>query len=474
LQLVVGKRYESEEERRKANRPLLSVVLDEFAPFGYRNFPQILQTARGTNTAFLFSMQSLPQLMHVGRGFKEDVASAPNTTMTLRTRDEETARYFLRASAEHQVTRRSLSMERWKFFGYEHYEETGRAVDVQATETRALDEHIKNLPKGQMEILMTDDTQGTLHAHLHVRPPADVRVPHFVPMLYPRLKQSRMSSMGANLRFKSAELVESRSGRRMHWDQKMKRAVHCAALMIVLAFSGSGVWAQTPRRPYTGRDTWYEFMLKQFNPRNVDYGAWLEKRREAFLEATAREPHFWYSLSVTTGLFFVLVAYTKLYLDHRRSMRITAEMMADIYTHDLYSRQAAKEAIEKYNRHIEHCNRAIEAAESGESRPGWGDTAVGSLKAELQRVAAQLEATTQDRNKLQEELRRKALIVADLSTRLDNLAKKVNGFRGIDSTPAASAPGDGNGDGARFVGHINRLQEELYAERQKNKRLKGA
>src|SRR6185312_9615626 len=164
LQLVVGKRYESDAHRQRVNRPLFSVVLDEFAPFGYRNFPQILQTARGTNTAFLFSMQSLPQLMHVGRGFKEDVSSAPNTTMTLRTRDEETARYFLRASAEHQVTRRSLSMERWKFFGYERYEQTGRAMDVQATETRALDEHIKNLPKGQMEILMTDDSQGTLHA----------------------------------------------------------------------------------------------------------------------------------------------------------------------------------------------------------------------------------------------------------------------------------------------------------------------
>jgi hypothetical protein len=214
LQLMIGKRYGSDEQRRRDNRPLFSVVLDEFAPFGYRNFPQILQTARGTNTAFLFSMQSLPQLMHVGRGFKEDVASAPNTTMTLRTRDEETARYFLRASSEHRVTRRNLSMERWKFFAYEGYEETGRAVDIQATETRALDEHIKNLPKGQMEILMTDDTRGTLHAHLHVRPPADVRVPRFEPALFPRLKQSRATSVGANLRFKSAELTGTRYARR--------------------------------------------------------------------------------------------------------------------------------------------------------------------------------------------------------------------------------------------------------------------
>src|SRR5437879_8043668 len=53
LQLVVGKRYESEEKRRKTDRPLFRVVLDEFAPFGYRNFEHIMQTARGTKTEFL-------------------------------------------------------------------------------------------------------------------------------------------------------------------------------------------------------------------------------------------------------------------------------------------------------------------------------------------------------------------------------------------------------------------------------------
>ena len=220
LQLVVGKRYESAGLAGQGSRPLFSVVLDEFAPFGYRNFPQILQTARGTNTAFLFSMQSLPQLMHVGRGFKEDVASAPNTTMTLQTRDEETARYFLRASAEHSVTRRNKSIERWRLLGYEKYEETGRAVDVETRETRALDEHIKNLPKGQMQVLMTDDTRGTLHTHLHVRPPEDVTVPHFVPELYPRLKQSRATSVGAHLRFKTPELRDPRFRRRAHGERR--------------------------------------------------------------------------------------------------------------------------------------------------------------------------------------------------------------------------------------------------------------
>src|SRR5881628_3168247 len=174
LQLVVGKRYESDEQRRRTNRPMFSVVLDEFAPFGYRNFAQILQTARGTNTAFLFSMQSLPQLIHVGRGFKEDIASAPNTTVTMRTRDEETASYFLKASAEHRVSRRNLSMEREQVFGWERFERGTSGSEREEREYRAEDERIKNLPKGQMQILMTDDTEGTLHRHLHVRRPPDV------------------------------------------------------------------------------------------------------------------------------------------------------------------------------------------------------------------------------------------------------------------------------------------------------------
>jgi len=100
-----------------------------------------------------------------------------------------------------------------------------------------------------------------------------------------------------------------------------------------------------------------------------------------------KEQYFWYGVTVTAGMLLMMAACSKLYLDHRRSMRVTAEMMADVYSHDLLSRQAATEAIEKYNRHIEQCNRAIEASEAGDARPGWGETQADNLKAELQRVA---------------------------------------------------------------------------------------
>lgn len=206
IQLTVGKRYEDQADRRRQNRPIFSIVLDEFAPFGYRNFAQILQTARGTNTAVLFSMQSVPQLMQVGRGFKEEVTSAPNTTMTLRTRDEETAKYFINASAEQIVTRRSVQKERG-LFGWGRYEETGRATESEDRETRSQDESIKNLPKGRMEILMSDDTRGTLHSLVQVRPPDEVVIPDFKPVVYARLVHSRAESSGANLRFKDLELA---------------------------------------------------------------------------------------------------------------------------------------------------------------------------------------------------------------------------------------------------------------------------
>jgi hypothetical protein len=189
---------------------MVSVILDEFAPFAYSNFAQILQTARGTNTAFLFALQSLPQLMKVGRGFKDDVSSAPNTTMVLHTRDEETTQYFLKASARVLQKRRTLTVQRTGVFE-DKYEPIGFGSETDIKDTRAQDEHIKNLPVGQMEILMTDPLQGTLHSHLHVRRPRNYRFPGLEPRIYPRT-YSPSHLDGANLRFRDPDLIR-RHGR---------------------------------------------------------------------------------------------------------------------------------------------------------------------------------------------------------------------------------------------------------------------
>jgi Type IV secretory system Conjugative DNA transfer len=222
MQLMIGKRYENAAQEPRDVRPMVSVILDEFAPFAYSNFAQILQTARGTNTAFLFSLQAIPQLLNVGRGFRDEVSSAPNTNMILRTKDEETAQYFLKASARVRQKRRTLAIQRRGLF-QDRYETTGSGSETDIKDTRAQDEHIKNLPVGQMEILMSDNRQGTLHSHLHVRVPHNHRFPGLVPRIYPTLHSVHAQQEGANLRFKDPEVVR-RSGspwlksRRSSWS----------------------------------------------------------------------------------------------------------------------------------------------------------------------------------------------------------------------------------------------------------------
>jgi GTPase SAR1 family protein len=210
LQLIVGQRYQNEQERQRDGRPMVSVILDEFAPFAYPNFSQILQTARGSNIALLFSLQSIPQLRNVSRSFGDDVSSAPNTIMLLRTRDEETARYFLNASARVTGERRTMTVEK-KGVLEQHYEEIGFGSITEIEKTRAVDYQIKNLPVGQMQVLTTDNRIGTLHMHVHVRRPQRFFLPSFEPVLYPRLHQVNAQTQGANLRFKNTDLARRMS-----------------------------------------------------------------------------------------------------------------------------------------------------------------------------------------------------------------------------------------------------------------------
>jgi hypothetical protein len=224
--------------------------------------------------------------------------------------------------------------------------------------------------------------------------------------------------------------------------------------------------SSTPAHPlYTRGGTWYEFLLKQFNPHDIDYGQWLEHERQAVLEARLRNPYFLYCAVTTLALLVMAIVCAKLRIDHRRAMWITAEMMGDLYNQDAYSRKIAQEAIERYNTHIERCNRAIEAAEHGDNASGKASESE-QLKGELACVASERDTATRERDVAREELRKKSDVLADMSMRLEVLAGK-SGATGTKPTPGAP------GADTRLVSHINNLQEQLYAERTNNRRLKG-
>jgi hypothetical protein len=224
---------------------------------------------------------------------------------------------------------------------------------------------------------------------------------------------------------------------------------------------------KSARPLYQRRGTWYESMLKQFNANDVDYGRWFEHRRQAFRDGQLNNPYFWYSLSATIALLLMTMVCAKVWIDHRRGMWITAEMMADVYNQDAYSREIAQEAIEKYNSHIERCNRAIEAAEHGETLSG-ADTEIEQLRGELLRVAGERDTATRERDVAREELQKKSEILADMSVRLEALVSK-SGASGVAAQSAELRAAD-----PKLVTHINNLQEQLYAERHNNRRLKGA
>jgi Type IV secretory system Conjugative DNA transfer len=212
IQLMVGKRYAQSAYDRVANEPMLSVILDEFAPFAYPGFTQVLQTARGARVSFLFSFQSLPQLQRVSQAFSDEVSSAPGTKMIMNVSEENTAQWFLKASAKVATKRRNLAVRRTGVFSAK-YIETGTGSESEMKETRAREEHIKNLPVGQMEILMVDSREGTRYSHLHVRRTPSFRLEGLSPRLYPKMHSYLDPEIGVNLRFKETETRKKRRRR---------------------------------------------------------------------------------------------------------------------------------------------------------------------------------------------------------------------------------------------------------------------
>lgn len=229
--------------------------------------------------------------------------------------------------------------------------------------------------------------------------------------------------------------------------------------------------AQQGEHPRRQRQTWYEFALSRLNPNDFDYGSWMEERRRTFLEATLENQYFNYALATTLVGLFLLAACAKLWNDGRRKDWVTAEMMTDLLNQDQQSREVAREAIQKYNGHIERCNRVIEAADSGRPLPG-APAEVATLQAELQKKSDELTGMTSERNRLDLELAKKTLLVTELSLRVDGVLKNGNAETVADRGIPVS--GGEHSDAATLMRHINDLQQQLYVERKKNERLRGA
>jgi type IV secretory pathway TraG/TraD family ATPase VirD4 len=213
LRLMVGKRYSREPEFSTSAEPVVSVILDEFESFAYPGFANVLQTARGARISILFSFQMLSQLVKVGTAFAEEVSSAPQTKMIMNVSEESTVQWFLKASARVATKRRSLAVRKTGIFSSK-YVETGTGSESEIKETRAREDQIKNLPTGQMQILMVDSREGTKYSHLLVRRDPALELPGLVARPYIKMRSTLDPNIGAHLRFTEPENRKKRRSRR--------------------------------------------------------------------------------------------------------------------------------------------------------------------------------------------------------------------------------------------------------------------
>ena len=209
-----------------------------------------------------------------------------------------------------------------------------------------------------------------------------------------------------------------------------------------------------------GKDDFFHSSAKLVNKSDYDWGAWLAERRRSFVEASAGNPFFWYSALTTVLLMLLMSAYGVRVLDEKRKVWRAAEILTDVWNQDQYSRAIARAAVEKHNRHMLECNRVVEAQFSG--RPSAASLETSDAREQLELIRAERDTLDSDVKRLSAELEKKEQTVSDLSTRLKALENDAPAGR------AVSAP-----DG-KLIARVNQLTQQLEAERQKNRSLKGA
>jgi len=115
----------------------------------------------------------------------------------------------LKASARIATKRRSLSVRRTGNFFDEIHRDRKRVARAISRKHAPARDHIKNLPVGQMEILMVDSREGTRYSHLHVRRAPRFQVEGLETSLYPKMHSYLDPEVGVNLRFQGSREPET-------------------------------------------------------------------------------------------------------------------------------------------------------------------------------------------------------------------------------------------------------------------------
>ena len=216
-------------------------------------------------------------------------------------------------------------------------------------------------------------------------------------------------------------------------------------------------------------EPWYEKILRRINSAEFDYGAWLEERRRILLDATATNPYFWYSFVVSLILVVTTLVYAKHRSDFHKFTWMSAGWLADFYNEVQQARDHSDAAIERYNRHIAHCNRAIEAELDGTWKSQQTNEEITEWKQKVEELARLLDESTAERKKLAITLSERERTISDLSVRIEDLDQRIKGK----PFTISGQPLTVNESNKLMVNRINMLERQLREEQTKNRTAKG-
>ncbi len=249
-------------------------------------------------------------------------------------------------------------------------------------------------------------------------------------------------------------------------DPRSRAGHHTAALAASPSARDSA--SPAPRLLYEHNLNFYEFVLRQLNPNDKDWGGWYEERRAALSGAALHNPYFWYCLGLTLALLAILAALLKSQSDQDRQYDIMGERLEEVCKFAANSHLVALEAIDKYNTHIELCNRAIEAEEGAQATAVAGGSQNSQPQANPTKAREETELQKRDKTRMESEASHTATTTPDRSNGGASPSNK-GGTNGQGKEP----PNPLTPSYADLVRQINILQQQLIAEQDKNKRLKG-
>jgi hypothetical protein len=171
---------------------------------------------------------------------------------------------------------------------------------------------------------------------------------------------------------------------------------------------------------------------------------------------------------VSSLLVLFILAYTKRSSDFQKLAWMCSGWLADFYNETLLCREQRDAAIDRHNRHIEKCNRAVEAEMDGSWKQEQNDE-LEQWRGRYEQLARLADETAGENKRLTLILSEKERLLGDMSLRLQDLEEKIRAKGYVVGGQVLTI----NESNKLLVNRVNVLERQLRDEQTKNKASKA-